>query len=286
MSKRTRTLAETYGGVPSEDREAELAATTAAAVQDAVESIPDHGPDDIAAAAEIRTWFLVLKTVGAAAETKVMRACWRIRQAHPDAEAFGRFVHTQLDNLMTPCKAWLLADTWEVARKNRQVRELTKNKPGEVIAFVRDFTDAVEAAGGAAELPLPLDDDDREIVALLTAPPKKRREQLRELVAAQRERDRHPDDVRRIRELEAKQAAAAGRPSDSPADNPDAAAAVEALAAAESALFEARTRVIAVADLLPAHTVARVLRVCDRGVSSFDEITFSVQNDLQPEGGQ
>ena len=119
--------------MPSEDREAEFAATTAAAVEDAVESIPDHGPDDIAAAAEIRTWFQLLKTIGAAAETKVMRACWRIRQAHPDAEDFGRFVHTQLDGLMAPRKAWLLADTWEVASKNRKIAELAARKPDKAI---------------------------------------------------------------------------------------------------------------------------------------------------------
>ena len=205
MSRRTRTLAETFGG---EDRDAAaaetLAATTREAVSDAIaDSVRAHLPDDLAAAAEIRAWFLTLRTIGTAAETAVMRACWRIRQAHPDADDFGRFIFNELEGRLTPRKAWLHADTWEIARKNRKVHELAASQPDKALSFVRDFTDAV-AAEGAETLPLPLDDDDKEVVALLTAAPKKRREELRKLVAARRTpRDRHPDDVERIRELEA-----------------------------------------------------------------------------------
>ena len=206
VNRRTKTLAQTFGG---EDREAAAAETLAAATREAVsgaiaDSVAGHVSDDMAAAAEIRAWHLTLRTIGSAAEAAVMRACWRIRQAHPDTEEFGRFVFNELGGCMTPRKAWLLADTWEVARKNRKVHELAASQPDKAVAFVRDFTDAVAAVDGDETLPLPLDEDDKEVVALLTAPPKKRRAKLRELVAARRApRDRHPDDVERIRELEA-----------------------------------------------------------------------------------
>ena len=165
---------------------------------------PVGTPDDMAAAAEIRAWHLTLRAIGTAAETAVMRACFRIRVIHPAMDDFADFVYRQMPNVMTAKRAWLLADTWDVARKNRKLHELAASRPDRAVAFVRDFTDAVEAAGGAENLPLPLDEDDKEIAALLTAPPKKRHQGLRELVAARRApRNHHPDDVERIHDLEA-----------------------------------------------------------------------------------
>ena len=278
MSRRTRTLAEAHGGVTSEEREAAIAASSAAAVRDAVESVPARGPDDLAAAAEIRAWFLTLRTIGTAAETAVMRACWRMRQAHPEQDDFGRFVFNELEGCMTPRKAWLLADTWEVARKNRKVHELAASQPDRAVAFVRDFTDAVEAAGGRAEnLPLPLDDDDREIVALLTAPPKKRREKLRDLVAARRApRDHHPDDIQQIEDLQAALAAREHAASE-PAGPAALREAVEALAAVEAPALEALRKVAealkAIAGDVPDFARQRVLRICDRVGGSLDETT-------------
>lgn len=217
-----------------------------------------------AAVGRIRAWRESLESIFALAEAEVMEACYVIRREHPDQRAFAAYVGERLAGVITPARAWQYADVWEVGRRHRPVRELALQEPRKAVNFVREFIEAM----GEQQLSVPLDEADVEIAELLTSPPRKFRARLREMVAArQAPRDHHPDDLRRIGELEAerdeRQAAQA------PAD------AVAALEAAEAALFEARTRLLDVE--LSARAKARVLKVCDRGVGSFDDITFWIQ---------
>ena len=160
----------------------------------------------LVAAARIRAWHESLNAVFAVAEADIMECCLAIRRNHPSREAFGTFVGVHLAGVLTAAKAWLLADTWEIARRHRPVRELVNREPQKAIAFMREFA----AAAADEQEPLPFDADDCELTDILAAPPKTRRARLRELIAASKAaRDRHPDDIERIRDLEAEAAAAA-----------------------------------------------------------------------------
>ena len=230
----------------------------------------------LVAAARIRGWHESLGKIYAMAEADIMECCLAIRRQYPDEEGFGRFVAEHV-GVLTAARAWQLADTWEVARRHRPVRELVSREPKKAIAFVQEFT----AAAVAGQVPLPLDADDREIADILTSPPRKRRERLRDLVAAGRApRDRHPDDVARLEELEAEKASAA----DAGAQARGLKAAVDELATLEGALAEACGRVVfLLAEERPADVLAdRLRRICDRGVGAFDDITVR----LAPEEGQ
>ena len=228
----------------------------------------EMGP--LVAAARIRAWHESLGAIFALAEADIMECCLAIRTHHKTRETFGAFVAEHV-RVLTPTRAWQLADTWEVAKKHRPVRELVNREPKKAIAFVREFT----AAAAQEQVPLPLDADDREIAGILASPPKKRREQLRDLVAARRApRDHHPDDLERIRELEAEreerdQAAAAALDSGDPAS---LRAAVEELAAAEAPFLKALSKVAHASKLgnIPEQTRQRALRICDRVGGALD----------------
>ena len=168
--------------------------------QVATQGLDSDSMGSLVAAARIRAWHESLGKIFALAEADIMECCLAIRRNHPGREAFGTFVGVHLAGVLTPTKAWQLADTWEVARQHRPVRELVNREPAKAVAFVREFT----AAAADEQVPLPLDADDREITDILAASPKQRRERLRQLVAARKApRDHHPDDVERICELEA-----------------------------------------------------------------------------------
>ena len=178
-----------------------LAAVRSVEQQVATKGLESMG--SLVAAARIRAWHESLGAIFALGEADIMECCLAIRQQHPGHDAFGTFVGHHLAGVLTPARAWQLADTWEVAKQHRPVRELVNREPKKALAFVREFT----AAAAAEQVPLPLDADDRDIAGILASPPKKRRERLRELVAARRApRDRNPDDVARIQDLEAEQA--------------------------------------------------------------------------------
>ena len=181
----------------------ELGALRAARVveqQVATQGLDSNSMDPLVAAARIRAWHESLSKIFAVAEADIMECCLAIRRNLPDQEAFGTFVGVHLAGVLTPTRAWQLADAWEVARRHRPVRELANREPAKAFAFVREFA----AAAADEQVPLPLDVDDREITDILAAPTKQRRERLRQLVAARRApRDHHPDDLKRILKLEA-----------------------------------------------------------------------------------
>lgn len=164
-------------------------------------SAPRPGVKTAEAAVErIRAWSENLRSIVAIAEAEVMEACHVIRREHPERDAFAAYVGQRLEGVITPAKAWAYADVWQVGRDHRPVRELALKAPRKAALFVKEFIDVV----GEQQLPVPLDEDDVEIARILMSPPRKFREKLRGLVAARREsRDHHPDDLRRLEELEA-----------------------------------------------------------------------------------
>ncbi len=138
-------------------------------------------PSAAAALARIRAWHSALRAVARVAEAQIMAACWVLRRAAADREGFERLVAGELAGVLAPERALAMAETWEVARRQRALRDLALADPGDAMAFVADF-----AAAAGAERVRALDEDDREVAALLAAPPRRRRAQLRALVRMRR----------------------------------------------------------------------------------------------------
>ena len=124
----------------------------------------------------IRAWRSLLQAVVGVAEAQVMAACWVIQRDTPDREAFDAAARSVPD--LPPARAWAMAETWEVARRQRAVRTLALDSPAEAVRFVSELASAVDTGG--------LTDDDREVAELLAAPPRKRQLQLRALVQMRR----------------------------------------------------------------------------------------------------
>lgn len=157
------------------------------------------------AVAVIRGWHETLRTLSAVAEVQVMAACWRLRQIAPSRETFEEIVTEDLEGVLRPNRAWVLADTWDAARRQRAVSRLVSVDPSSAIAFIRDLTAAIPDA-------TELDEDDRRIAALLAAPPRQRREQLRLWSeAAAGTVQRQPGDAERERDVARTDAAATRR---------------------------------------------------------------------------
>ncbi len=151
----------------------------------------------------IKAWHATIRQLMAVAEAQVMEALWVIRREHPGQARFAEFLASQ-DSPVAPDKAWLMAQTWDAARRNRGLRELTRAAPDQALELVREFIEA-----GNAEQLHDLDEDDAQVAALLSAPPRARRTRLRELIkAGQAAREgRNPDDIARIERLEAEREA-------------------------------------------------------------------------------
>ena len=126
----------------------------------------------------IRGWHETLRAISGLAESRIMAATHAIRAEHPEHEAFTAFVGAHLGGVLDAERAWLMSETWAVARKSRAVREFAEAQPVAAIEFVREFVDA----GRMEQLEL-LDDTDRRIVELDSLGPRARREKLRELFA-------------------------------------------------------------------------------------------------------
>ena len=124
----------------------------------------------------IRAWRSLLQAVVAVAEAQVMAACWVIQRETADREAFDAAVRRVPD--LPPARAWTMAETWAVARRQRAVRTLALDSPAEAVRFVSELASAVDTGD--------LTDDDREVAELLAAPPRKRQAQLRALVQMRR----------------------------------------------------------------------------------------------------
>ena len=132
----------------------------------------------------IRAWHDAMRTLSAIAEAQVMQACWVIRREHSDRGDFDAFCAAQgLAPIMGAPQAWLMAETWDVARRQRPLRELAADRPTDAIAFVRGFVEA-----GHEEDLRELDEDDQRVVEILAAPPRARRSKIRALLESHQER--------------------------------------------------------------------------------------------------
>ncbi len=131
-------------------------------------------------------------------EAQLMESLWKVRREVSERGAFEGLIrsHTELE----PGRAWLMAETWEVARRNRELRELAADRPREAMALVSQFVEA-----GVEERLEDLGKEDREVAEVMAKPPRQRNAAIRELIAAGRavSEGRHPGDRERIAALEA-----------------------------------------------------------------------------------
>lgn len=265
----------------------------AAALEHAAPARPgaaDAEPPSVAAAlARIRAWHSALRAVARVAEAQIMAACWVIRRAAADRGDFERLVAGELAGVLAPDRAVAMAETWEVARRQRALRDLALADPGDAMAFVHDFAGAV-----GAERLRTLDEDDREVAALLAAPPRRRRAQLRALVRLRRGAPAEPAASPAPADAgpgpEAAEAAAAGGGGAADACGGEAADAPAPAAAKPERLVEAlralEGRLHGLADAVAASRPepgwtparrARLLRLTDLAVADLDRIAECAQ---------
>ena len=149
------------------------------------------------AAGRIRAVHDAMQQISKIAEAQVLEAAWCIRQEIPERGTFDAFVGAELP-MLTAERAWLMAETWSVARKSRELRNLANDDPSGALEFVRGFVEAgleerLTEAGGI----------DRDAVEVLTLPARKRNARLRKLldVAQQVEAGKDPGDAEYIEQL-------------------------------------------------------------------------------------
>lgn len=163
------------------------------------------------AEAELASWIRLKNCLGTIAEIRGAVCCWVIRGAFPDQESFSNRILAKFGGEVTPGEAWELADHWELCRQNRQIHEAAISRPAKAQDATRRLMIAVREErarnGVDTTLPLPLNDEDKEVGRILALPAKKQLAEWRKLVAARdaAREGRHPDDIARIQELEAKQ---------------------------------------------------------------------------------
>ena len=124
----------------------------------------------------VRAISRAFRVIAEALEAQLMESLWKIRKEVPERPAFERLIreHTNLK----PERAWLMAQTWESARRNRPLRELTLDRPDQALALVSEFVEA-----GLDDRMENLTDDDREVAAIIAKPPRRRIAAIRELIA-------------------------------------------------------------------------------------------------------
>ena len=227
------------------------------------------------AAARICSLFDTALALSAAIEAQMMEALHEIRRATPDEETF-RAVVAEMTPLR-PADAARMVETWDVARRQRDLRELAQNRPREAMSLVRAFADA-----GAG---------DAEVTAVLALPPRKRNARIREMV--RREQDgaggHHPADREAIRALTEERDALAGQVealSNPPAAHPGQRwrSVVERVRQAEAVVADAAGEVVelcaAPADAPPAQTTP-LLSLTDSLQASLDTLSGAL---LQRDG--
>lgn len=163
------------------------------------------------AARGLDAWAATRQQLVQVTDVQIMLHAAAIRREYCERDAFDAFCREHVAAL-TPERVWLLAQTWEAAQKNRNMRELARTSPGEAVALVADFAEA-----GLEERLANLDEDDRELLRALSGPPKQMRQRLRQLVDAERcaAAGRNPADVRRIEALTEERDAAVAALADS-----------------------------------------------------------------------
>lgn len=147
----------------------------------------------------VRAIFDTARAVAQALEAQLMESLWTIRREIGDDQARFELLigsHTDVD----PRRAWLMAETWDNARRNRNLRTLASQQPSHALALVTQFIEA-----GLGERLQTLCDDDREVAELVSKPPRKFMAAVRDLVAKGKsaQEGRHPADREEIAALKA-----------------------------------------------------------------------------------
>ena len=238
----------------------------------------------VQAVGRICAWHALLTRLSVTAVVEIMEAAWIVRREYPVRADFDDFVRGQgLATAMSADRAWLHADTWEVQLRQRSVRELAAVQPRDAVRFVSDFID-VAGEEGLSEL----DEDDREVARVLGLPRKRRLAEMREMIRSRnaRSRERHPDDVARIAELEAEQRDAVSR----------AAVVTHHPAMLVGEIVEAERRLADIADrfaqweeargsaTLPGSQASRAAIACDMAMGALERIADTVQIASVPDG--
>ena len=117
----------------------------------------------------LNNWTLARQHLVRFTDVQMMVHAWVIRREYPEREAFDAFCGEHVFT-HTAEKAWLLAQTWEVARRSRDMQQLARVDPDEAVELMQDFVDA-----GLEQRVTDLDEDDRAIVQVLAAPRRQRR---------------------------------------------------------------------------------------------------------------
>ncbi len=144
----------------------------------ALTHVPTPTPAAHEAAARIRALHLTARTFAQLIEAQIMEALWVIRRELPEDAEFDAFVESQ-----TPLdrrRARLMVETWAVARRRRELRELAQRQPSEALALMQNAIDAgVQLA----------DATDRQVTELLSKPPRQRNQAIRELIDSHRAKE-------------------------------------------------------------------------------------------------
>lgn len=138
----------------------------------------------IGAAHRIHAWHTTLTEVARVAHAQIMESWWVIRREHPERPDFDAFLAAQgLDRFADPEQAWLMADTWDVARKQRSLRDLAADHPSDAISFVWEFVEK-----GRAEDLRKLGENHPKVAEILSLPSRKRTAAIHDLLEYRQER--------------------------------------------------------------------------------------------------
>ena len=159
---------------------------------------PVASPAVLEELSRVRAISHAFRVIAETLEAQLMASLWKIQKEVPDQTAFYKLIreHTEL----VPERAWLMAQTWETARHNRPLRELTLDRPSEALACVTAFVEA-----GMEDKLENLGEDERRVAEIAVMTPRKRAEAIRDLVAKGKaaQAGRHPADAEEIKTLKA-----------------------------------------------------------------------------------
>ena len=228
-------------------------------------------PEAHAEAARIRTLCTTAQTIAQLIEAQVMESLWNIRRLIPEEESWGQFVerNTPLDR----GRAARMVQTWEVARKRRELRELAQKGPTTAMALIGE---AIEAGVNLEDVA------DREVASILAQPARRRHGAIRALVEEAAARGESPAAAERVRAAEAErdEAVAALEEERKLASHPASrhGALVHALETAERELAELAmdAAVVLDDDRAPETLRARVLALVDSAHENLDRIAGAV----------
>ncbi len=166
---------------PGPGPEAAADAGTALAAEAASLLAAGPGPGEsltaLQAAQRLNALCETARALGQWLELRMAQAAWAIRREKAERAAFDAFVRDYVD--LSPASAWRLAETWEVVRRNRELRELADGRPREALRLVGDLLDAAGAAGADAA-----GADERRLAEVAALPKRRRKAALRAMFAA------------------------------------------------------------------------------------------------------